>query len=54
MKKLKKDKVERYEAISRGLYTISLMGPSYLQIKEIHQKLVDKGYTVTEKTVAEI
>ena len=50
MKKSKKDKAEHYEAISRGLYTISLMGPSYLQIKEIHQKLEDAGYKASEKT----
>lgn len=51
MKKLNKEKTNHFEAIARGLDTISLMGPSYLQIKEIHQKLLNKGYEVSEKTV---
>jgi len=51
MKKLNKEKTNHFDAIARGLDTISLMGPSYLQIKEIHQKLLNKGYEVSEKTV---
>ncbi len=51
MKQSKKEKHDHYRAIARGLDIVGMMGPSYLQIKDIHQKLLEKGYDVSKKTV---
>ncbi len=51
MKQSKKEKHDHYRAIARGLDIVGMMGTSYLQIKDIHQKLLEKGYDVSKKTV---
>ena len=44
-------KTHHYEAIARGLDIIGMMGPTYLEIKHVHQKLIEKGYDVSRKSV---
>ena len=44
-------KTHHYEAIARGLDIVGMMGPTYLEIKHVHQKLIEKGYDVSRKTV---
>jgi predicted DNA-binding transcriptional regulator YafY len=49
--KKQRTKTHHYEAIARGLDIVGMMGPTYLETKHVHQKLVDKGYEVSRKTV---
>tara|TARA_B100000809_G_C15089356_1_gene512606 strand:+ start:678 stop:1703 length:1026 start_codon:yes stop_codon:yes gene_type:complete len=46
-----KTKTTHYEAIARGLDIVGMMGPTYLETKHVHRKLVEKGYEVSRKTV---
>ena len=39
------------EAIRRGLVIMGMMGPTYLTSRQIHSKLIDEGFSVSQRTV---
>lgn len=39
------------EAIRRGLVIMGMMGPTYLTSRQIHSKLINEGFSVSQRTV---
>ena len=39
------------EAIRRGLVIMGMMGPTYLTARQIHSKLIEEGFSVSQRTV---
>ena len=39
------------EAIRRGLVILGMMGPTYMTSRQIHSKLIEEGFSVSQRTV---